>query len=286
MVNQQVVSLLQCPTCQAGTLSSSDPGLLDGRMDTGELVCARCARSYPVRHGVPALLPHDSLATEDWKLWREHLAKFQARREDRIYNPNRKVSRWAKKSRPQQSFAGFIGITEGTLLDVGCGPGKFRLNFDEQQLLYVGLDPIALPDVSDFPFIRGLAEYVPFQDDTFTDVVVLAALDHFRDREGFFSEARRVLIPTGKLHVLQSVHEIRGPVSAIKVIGHKVKDAVEDRVTRDRNLHAPKHLAEFGTASLLALAGKYFDIVAIEKYSPLWYSPVKMFLSMTPKLSH
>ena len=286
MLTQEVISMLWCPTCQDGGLRPSDTTSPRGQMNEGELLCGSCDNSYPVRHGVPALLPHGSLATEEWKLWREHLDKFQARREDRIRNPDRKVSRWAKASRPQQPFAEFTGIMEGALLDVGCGPGKFRFNFDEESVSYVGMDPIALADVSEFPFIRGLAEYIPFQNDAFTDVVVLAALDHFRDRDGFFREARRVIRPGGKLHILQSVHEVRGPVSAIKVAGHKIKDALEDRTTRDRNPDAPKHLEEFTTGSLLDLAKRYFEVTSVERYSSRWYSPVKMFLSMTPKASH
>ena len=283
MLTSELISTLWCPTCTNGALRPDDELDADHHFDQGELICETCDSSYPVRNGIPALLPHGSLTTDEWELWRKHLEKFQARRQDRIQHPDRKVTRWAKPSKPQRPFASFTGIAEGKVLDIGCGPGKFRFNFDDEKVHYVGLDPITLDGVDGFPFVRGLAEYIPFQDNTFTDVVVLAALDHFRDRDKFFCEASRVLIPQGKLHILQSVHEIRGIISAVKVVAHELKDAIEDRVTEDKGQDVPKHLAEFTKTSLLDLAQRYFDVVATENYSARWYSPEKMFLSLAPK---
>ena len=169
------------------------------------------------------------------------------------------------------------------MLDVGCGPGKFRLNFDERRVQYVGLDPIVLPELGDFPFVRGLAEYLPFDDGVFTDVVVLAALDHFRDTGRFFREAARVLGRDGRLHILQSVHEVHGPVSAIKVLGHKVKDAIEDWNTSDHGSDVPKHLSEFTRRSLIEVAGSSFELERDEQFSATWYSPTKLFMTLKPK---
>lgn len=286
MLTQKLIADFWCPTCQQGELRSQTDVPSDSPMEEDELICMECNSTYPVRFGVPALLPHGPLNTEDWRIWEEHLQKFQERREDRIRNPDRRVTQWARHSRPNQAFAKFTGIAEGTVLDVGCGPGKFRFIFDGNRVRYIGLDPIVLDDVHDFPFARGLAEYIPFKDKTFTDVVVLAALDHFRDLDRFFREAQRVLVPTGKLHILQSVHEIRGPTSAIRVLGHKLKDAVEERHAKSRGegpKDVPKHLAEFTSSSLSRIAEQYFDVMGVERYSSKWYTPIKMFLSLQPK---
>ena len=140
-----------------------------------------------------------------------------------------------------------------------------------------------LPEVSEFPFAQGLAERIPFKDGTFTDIVVVSALDHFRDPEGFFTEARRVLGPGGRLHIMQSVHEVRGPISAVKVIGHKIKDALEERRTVELGAEVPKHLAEYTTRSLLERACEEFDVESIDEHAAAWYSPTKLFLSFTPK---
>jgi ubiquinone/menaquinone biosynthesis C-methylase UbiE len=221
----------------------------------------------------------------EWSQWGEHLEKFQARRQARLRNPEQTINRVAKRSKPQPSFAKFIQITEGTVLDVGCGPGKFRFQLDASKVRYFGLDPIALPEVCDFSFVQSLAEYIPFKDGLFTDIVVLAALDHFRDLDRFLNEARRLLRGGGRLHVLQSVHEVRGPVSAIKVLTHKVKDALEERVPTDHGRDAPKHLSEFTDRSLVDRMSTAFDVVSTQRYSATWYSPDKRFLTFTPKRS-
>ncbi len=283
MLTPEILSMLWCPTCQKKELDTAPETVAGQPFEEGELRCTRCKAVYPVRFGVPHLIPHDALTGNDWKLWRDHLAKFEARRKERIDHPDRPVTRLAKKSQPQPAFARFTAIQEGTLLDVGCGPGKLRSHFDLERVQYVGLDPIALPEVADFPFVQSLAESIPFKDATFTDVTVLAALDHFRDKEGFLAEVRRVLKPGGRLHILQSVHEVRGPISAVKVMAHKVKDGLEERSAGEDAGDVPKHLTEFTSRSLLDWLQGSFDLVASERYSATWYSPVKVFLSSTPK---
>lgn len=283
MVTQQLIEILWCPTCQAAGLGRTDGKESSNPLLTGELTCHGCGEAYPVHGGIPALLPQIPLTTPDWQVWEKHLEKFQGRREERIAHRDLVTRLAEKKSRPQHAFASFTRITEGTVLDVGCGPGKFRFNFDPSKVTYVGLDPIALPAVSDFAFVRGLAEYLPFKAGTFTDIVVLAALDHFRDIGRFLDETRRTLKPNGRLHLLQSVHEVTGPISAVKMLSHKVKDGIEDRWTRVQAIDAPKHLSEFTSESLLERIDGRFEVVARASCSAGWYAPDKLFLSLTPR---
>ena len=282
MIASDLLSRLWCPTCQSSPLApASASGDADAQDDN--LRCSACDASYPIRFGFPVLFPRDTLDKPEWSLWGDHLDKFQARRDARLENPNRVINRVAEKSQPQPPFAKFVDITEGTVLDVGCGPGNFRFLLDPSKVRYIGLDPIALPEACEFPFVQGLAEHMPFRDRTFTDIVVMAALDHFLDLDRFLREARRVLQDGGRLHILQSVHEARDPVSAIKVIAHKVKDALEDGVSPKHGSDVPKHLMEFTSRALVERMGSAFEVVSSERYSAAWYSPEKLFLSFSPK---
>lgn len=283
MLTRDLLSMLWCPTCQADGLELDDPSQ-PLPVDDGVLSCAGCEASYPVRHGVPVLMPEGVLTGRDWALWSDHLDKLQERREARLEAPNDTITRLANRTSPHSPFARFTGIRKGRVLDVGCGPGKFRHNLDLARVEYVGLDPLALPEVGEFPFAQGLAERIPFKDGTFTDIVVVAALDHFRDPEGFFVDARRVLAPGGRLHIMQSVHQLRGPISAIKVMGHKIKDALEERRAVTHGTEVPKHLAEYTTRSLLQIVCEAFDVESIDEYAAAWYSPTKLFLTFTPKI--
>jgi ubiquinone/menaquinone biosynthesis C-methylase UbiE/uncharacterized protein YbaR (Trm112 family) len=282
----ELLSTLWCPACQSSalTLNGAAPG--DDSKSDGVLRCEGCGAAFPLEFGFPVLIPEGALTGVEWEVWREHLAKFQARREARIENPDEPITKLASRTNPQPAFAEFVGIDTGTVLDVGCGTGKFRHHFDAELVRYVGLDPLPLPEVRDFPFVQGLAEYLPFKASTFTDIVVLAALDHFRNLDRFLGEARRVLVPGGRLHLLQSVHELRGPISAVKVVGHKVKDALEDRWTRDTyGRHVPKHLEEFTRRSLVERFGGTFEMVSAERYSATWYSPDKLFMTLESRAS-
>lgn len=283
MLTPKLLSMLWCPSCQAGALEAVGEPDRVGSPQEGELRCGACHVSFPIHFGFPMLIPESSLTGDEWAVWRSHLEKLQARRASRIENRGETINRLSKKSKPQRPFAKFVGIESGTVLDIGCGPGKFRRNFDLDRVHYVGLDPMTLPEVSDFDFVQGVAEFIPFRESTFTDIVVLAALDHFRDLDRFLVEARRVLEPGGRLHVMQSVHEVRGPISAIKVLAHEVKDAWEEQISDAHGPDVPKHLDEFTTKSLIDRLSGAFDVERIERYSPTWYSPVKVFSSFVPR---
>lgn len=283
MMTPELTSILQCPTCGAEDFRYPDGSGPHAPPENGEIRCGACEATYPIRFGVPVLMPDTELNRSEWALWTAHLEKFQARREARVKKPRPIVSRLAARSQPQPPFAEFVQIEEGAVLDIGCGPGNFRFHFDPDRVAYFGLDPIVLPEVHDFPFVQAISEYLPFQADAFTDVVVLAALDHFRDPDRFFEEAARVLRPGGRLHILQSVHEVRGPVSAVKVLAHKVKDAIDDRDTAEHGRQVPKHLNEFSLQSLVDRVGARFDVQATDRYSGTWFSPEWLFLSCSPK---
>lgn len=283
MLTIAMLSDMSCPICPSAKLKAKIEKQQGNKIIEGELICEETGERFPVHSGIPNLIPESKLSSSEWKMWQDHLEGFQERRMQRIREPHRQVNQWGKKSKPQSRFSEFANITDGKVLDLGCGPGKFRFHLDQKHVQYYGLDPVVLPEVEDFSFVRALSEYLPFKDNTFSHLVVIAALDHFKDLEAFFKEAMRVLKPQGKLHIVQSIHELRGPLSAVKMFSHWVKDSLEDRATKIKNPNAPKHITEFSSSSLATTLAKYFVVEAMDKYSHKWYSPTKLFLSLSPK---
>src|SRR5262249_15770725 len=53
-----LVAELVCPVCRA-TLTLQAAQGQDSEVESGTLRCTGCARMYPIRLGVPRLLPHD-----------------------------------------------------------------------------------------------------------------------------------------------------------------------------------------------------------------------------------
>jgi SAM-dependent methyltransferase len=282
MLTTDLLTDLCCPTCRNQPLTVKVQRQDGDQIVEAELRCEAGGETYPVRAGVPDLLPRSVLSDAQWKTWQDHLEGFQARREERLRNPQQAAARWGQVSKPQSRFAQFTHIREGKVLDIGCGSGKFRQQL-RPGVQYYGLDPIVLPEVDGFPFVRALSEYIPFRDGTFSHVVVLAAMDHFQDLDAFFHEVVRVLRPGGKLHLAQSVHEVRGPVSAVRMAAHWLKDKLEDRATKRKHSAAPKHLAEFTTSSLCERLNRHFVIDESDRYNARWYSPTKLFVTLSPR---
>lgn len=276
----KMAALLSCPNC-LGDLDIAESHASRHGLEDGALICrsTRCSTTFAVRNGIPDLMPAHLLDNEAWREWEAHLDQFQKRRELRIEDATRLASRiHVKKKGLQRAFASFIGITSGVVLDVGCGPGKLRFHFDPSRVDYYGIDPTPLPDATMFGFARGLAEFIPFKSGTFTDVVVVSALDHFRDCTAFFKEVSRVLEPHGKLHVVQSVHDAASP---LKLATHWLKDALEDRATRGINgPPAPHHMHEFTQSSFVDGVSSWFSILNQARYSRNWLSPDKLFMTL------
>ena len=77
---------------------------------------------------------------------------------------------------------------EHTVLDLGCGPG---LGWFAGKI--IGLDPsIGLLRQADIAKVLGIAEHLPFKDDSFTTVISLTAIQHFEDIDKALCEAKRV----------------------------------------------------------------------------------------------
>jgi SAM-dependent methyltransferase len=87
------------------------------------------------------------------------------------------------------------------ILDVGCHQGEFLDRLGPAIGSSVGLDPIAIPrETPGYRIIaRAFAEPVEFPDHSFDAIILLATLEHIRDKTPLAREARRLLAPGGRL---------------------------------------------------------------------------------------
>jgi ubiquinone/menaquinone biosynthesis C-methylase UbiE len=97
------------------------------------------------------------------------------------------------------------------LLEVGCGTGNFSLTLVQHGARVVGLDcslpmlararaKLPAPDAP-LTLVQGLADRLPFADETFGGVMCILALDFMSQRETALAEMTRVLRPGGFLIV-------------------------------------------------------------------------------------
>lgn len=279
MITKQLISKLHCIKCfpPSSKLKLIIYEMKENRIIRGKLECNNCKKNYPIENGIPSLIAKKNKNKELWKVWEDHLAGFERRRES---NSKRTfVLDQVNKNTTSESFFDFIGKIEGDWLDLGCGPGKKRHYVNHNKVIYYGLDPLPHPLRKDFYYVQAVTERIPFQNDMFDNITAIAALDHFAALNLAFEEIRRVLKPTGRFHILQSVYDINGPISAVKVLAHLIKDLVEMTNVKKHKIDTVKHMTNFKQKSLIESLNRHFKIDKIQLFSPKWYVPYKVFLT-------
>lgn len=159
--------------------------------------------------------------TESEKIWREEQEHYEER------------SRTHHNVLPIQGYLNEInGVTEiytqefhlqGSVLDVGGHQGRLRHFLDEKTTLYISIDPYRqtfsniesnTPLLGAYPelqkpcyFIIGVAEHLPFTEQSFDWVHMRSVLDHFKDPYITLKEAYRVLKPGGKILIGLAIME-------------------------------------------------------------------------------
>jgi SAM-dependent methyltransferase len=104
---------------------------------------------------------------------------------ERIGLPSLRSARYSRT-------AGFVGDRH---LDLGCGSNPIREYRPDARV--IGLDVmVQRPKFS--PSIVGVAEHLPFADNSFDSASMVACLNHFGEREKVVAEVRRVLRPRGR----------------------------------------------------------------------------------------
>ncbi len=98
-----------------------------------------------------------------------------------------------------EHFRSFLSpYMSGFVLDIGCGPQAlptYLRGFPDAMI--AGLDPLPGVMKRDFQFFQGLAEFLPWPDDTFDVVIFATSLDHVLSLDKTLSEVHRVLRPGG-----------------------------------------------------------------------------------------
>lgn len=149
MSSQRLLPLLTCPRCRDSDLLGLDEELSDGA-----LTCATCEASYPVRGGIPILLPpdFDASGVHD-ELDHAHKHKHaQADYFDREVAEEFEITRpagaplayqWLMAEKFRRSVAMLEPLQDATVVDACCGSGM-----DAEFLARQGANVIAL-DISE-----------------------------------------------------------------------------------------------------------------------------------------
>jgi SAM-dependent methyltransferase len=102
-------------------------------------------------------------------------------------------------NRSSAAFGKFLSLyAHGSVLDVGCGIQEFPSYLDGLVIdRLAGVDPLASQVERKFEFVRGFAEFLPWENEEFDLVVAATSLDHVVSLDMALSEIKRVLRPGG-----------------------------------------------------------------------------------------
>ena len=187
---------------QRGAVCAGCLGELAGQSDErigAHYHCDQCGAIYPLRNGVIDFcdvrafdgLPEDLLAA--WHITQLHSLP--------LYEDNRRDSCSHAGRADVQAFRDFMDLDGKDVLDIGSGsftlPGYVE---GENYRRFVGLDPIPAKAAPAFEFYCGMAELLPFEDESFDVVIAATSIDHVLDLERSLREIHRVLRPGGKFY--------------------------------------------------------------------------------------
>jgi len=254
----EYLHILQCPACGA---SANFVCAMDGRDGhepsglNGSLTCKTCGQEYSIKNGVIDFLRENHLSSMD-RAWQKKLLLHEKWwREERptAARAGAAANRWMASRRLIENYFNLDAVdtgSHGLLLDVGCGDGRRRGNFFRKK--YLGIDPLLLCNSYPFPFIRGVAEQLPFAGDSFDVVTAVESIDHFADPARSVQEMTRCLAPGGVLFVFAVDGSAHGPAYSRRQARYSVS---EDEV----------HMRDYSVEDLTRLLEGRFEKLDVDK---------------------
>lgn len=184
---QDIIHLLACPQCHGNIRQKENM----------EFVCEKCCLEYSPTNGIPDF----SYQKIDYSspLWKTWLQLQDNGVKSYINDPSNNLSVGV---RPEcikfMDFCQFNGL----VLDVGCGPQSWPAYFSiDQNVEYIGVDPIIVDPSEKYLKIKSLAEHLPFQKRSFNNVIFATSLDHIVNPVDALIEAKRVCKEGGSINI-------------------------------------------------------------------------------------
>lgn len=175
-------------------------------VENGDLIVGLHAKNenlYSVVNNIPVLMPNfTGVPNKVMTMWAELQEKeIEAYKQSPYGVFSGETTRMALEFRDVIRHYG----RPGTALDIGCGAlpkPSYMTPFSgnkEIKLDWFGLDPYLGDQERVFPFVVGVAEYLPFKNGSFDNAVFATTIDHIINPEWAVIDALRVLKPGGLL---------------------------------------------------------------------------------------
>lgn len=208
------LEILACPSCK-GALTLDGPAPADGTIESGLLSCPACARSWPIRRGIPRFVEGSS-ENPSWDFKWHEIDRGRGinyriiDKSDPAYEMHDIFDRNNHDGLAFQYAAGRIAC------DLGCGVGQYSIKLlnDYQPDKIVSVDLTRSVDIfcdilhKKFPqhkervlIVQASIFDLPFRDQGFDYVMSLGVLHHTGHTQRALESAMHCVKPGGQLNV-------------------------------------------------------------------------------------
>jgi SAM-dependent methyltransferase len=196
----KLLDVLACPVCGEGFVCEGEESPVVDDVDTGRLRCEGCARTYPIRNGIPRFVSDDNYAASFGVQWN----LFKGEQIDTVNGFKLSATRfYAETGWPPESLSG------KWLLDAGCGAGRFLDVASSAGAEVVGIDISNAVDAAgqtlrgrkNVHLVQASIYALPFRPGVFDGCYCLGVIQHTPDPLAALRALPRVVRPGGRLGV-------------------------------------------------------------------------------------
>ena len=208
-MKQVTLELICCPACKTKLNMKGDG-------NSGHLYCATCTKEYPTQNGIPSFIADEALEGPNQRFARQYdrWARFYTLFTKLAFLP------FGGERKAREEILQHLEINNGRLLEVSIGNGVnlHYLYEDEKMGKIYGLDissgqlaqcqKLANKKGWDVELFHGMAEQLPFCDNTFDSILHIGGINFFSDRQRAIEEMIRIAKPGCRIVVADEAEHL------------------------------------------------------------------------------
>jgi len=213
-MKQTALELICCPFCQSTISLNTKEG--DGIITDGDVLCAACDRSYPIKKGIVHFIDPQELKGSN-----QHFERYYNRLAP-IYSIFTKLAflPFGGERKAREEILKHLGRGANRILEVSIGDGVNLPYLREASNLgeIYGID-ISIGQLSQcqklinkrnwqVELFLAMAESLPFKNEMFDNVLHIGGINFFTDKKRAIEEMIRVVCPGGKVVIADEAERL------------------------------------------------------------------------------
>ena len=173
----KLVDVLECPRCLGKLTCVAEGRSPSGEIETGNLECQQCGKSYPIKGGIPRFVPEDNYAASFGYQWN----RFRSQQIDSVNGTDISKKRFYSETGWTPDW-----LHGKWVLDAGCGAGRFLDVASNNDCDVVGIDISNASDAArstlverkNVHLVQGSIYEMPFRQQAFDGCYSIGVIQH------------------------------------------------------------------------------------------------------------